>query len=166
MGNNFQITEDVLASKNMRFVNYLIDLVPQYAIVYGITYLFFYIGEFTGNYTLNNFLAELSTIQNYIYTYTLMLGYYFLMEGLTNKTLGKYVTKTMVVLSNGDKPSFSDILKRSFCRLIPFDGLSFLGVNGKGWHDSISKTYVVDVNKFEERKKSQNEIDQIGILQK
>ncbi|MDO5969256.1 RDD family protein [Flavivirga aquimarina] len=164
MEHSFQITEDILASNNMRFVNYLIDLVPQYGIVYGVIYLFFYIGEFTGNYVLNNFLTELSTIQDYIFTYTIMLGYYFFMESFANKTLGKYVTKTVVVLHNGDKPSYLDILKRSFCRLIPFDGLSFLGAKGKGWHDALSKTYVVDINKFEAKKKLQGELDQIGTL--
>ncbi|MCL6296228.1 RDD family protein [Jejuia spongiicola] len=162
---DFRITEDLLASKNSRFVNHLIDLAPQYAISYGLAYLFFYIGEFTGYYGLNDFLNGLSTFEDLLYTYSLMIAYFFLMESLTSKTLGKYVTKTMVVLPNGQKPSHLDILKRSFCRMIPFDGLSFLGTNGKGWHDSISGTFVVDTAKFEARKTSYSELDQIGVLQ-
>ncbi|AUP79031.1 RDD family protein [Flavivirga eckloniae] len=162
MENSFQVTEDVLASNNMRFVNYLIDLIPQYGIVYGAIYLLFYIAESTSNYALNDFLLELSTLQDYIFTYSIMLGYYFFMEGFTNRTLGKYVTKTLVVTANGNKPTYLDILKRSFCRLIPFDALSFLGAKGKGWHDSLSKTYVVDVNKFEAKRKLQGELNLIG----
>lgn len=163
--NNFYITEDILASKNMRFVNYIIDLIPQYAVMYAIAYSFFYLGEFTGDYTLNNYWAEMSKLEDYMYSYTLLFIYYFLMESLTNRTLGKYVTKTMVVMINGEKPTNQDIAKRSLCRMIPFDALSFLGINGKGWHDSISSTYVVDIAKFEARKRSNNELEQIGVAQ-
>jgi len=159
----FNITKDLLASKNSRFANYLLDFIPQYAFSYGIVYLFFYIGELTGDYTLNNFLAELTIFQNYALTYSFFLTYYFSMEALTQKTLGKYITNTMVVLRNGEKPSSKDILIRSLCRIIPFDALSFLGESSKGWHDSISKTFVVDIKKFEGKKKQESELEQIGI---
>jgi len=42
MESKVQITEDILATKNMRFVNHLIDLIPQYGVIYGIGYLFLY----------------------------------------------------------------------------------------------------------------------------
>ncbi|MFS4482408.1 RDD family protein [Hyunsoonleella sp. 2307UL5-6] len=160
--NTFYITEDVLASKNMRFVNNLIDLIPQYAIMYAISYSFFYIGEFTGNYALNDYWAEISTVEDYFYSYLLLFLYYFIMESTTHRTLGKYATKTMVVMTNGQKPTHKDIAKRSLSRMIPFDALSFLGTNGKGWHDVISNTYVVDIAKFEAIKKSYDELEQIG----
>ncbi len=160
--NTFHITEDVLASKNVRFVNHLIDLIPQYAVMYAISYSFFYIGEFTGNYTLNNYWAEMSVAEDYFYAYILLFLYFFFMESYTSRTIGKYVTKTMVVMTNGQEPTNQDIAKRSLCRMIPFDILSFLGTNGKGWHDSISNTYVVDIEKFEALKKSHYELDEIG----
>lgn len=163
--NTFYVTEDLLATKNMRFVNHLIDLIPQYAVMYAITYSFFYYGEFTGDYDLNNYWAEMSRFEDLFYSYILMFVYFFIMESLTNRTLGKYVTKTMVVMTNGEKPTNQDIVKRSLCRLIPFDALSFFGTNSKGWHDSMSNTYVVDIARFEAKKKSQNELDQIGIAQ-
>lgn len=163
--NTFYVTEDLLATKNMRFVNHLIDLIPQYAVMYTIAYFFFYYGEFTGNYDLNNYWVGMSRFEDLFYSYVLMLIYFFLMESLTNRTLGKYVTKTMVVMASGEKPTNQDILKRSLCRMIPFDALSFLGTNGKGWHDSISNTYVVDIARFEEKKRSQSELEQIGVAQ-
>lgn len=163
--NTIQVTDDILASKNMRFVNHIIDLIAQYAIIYGLAYLFFYIGEFTGYYGLNNFWNGLSKIEDYIVSYLILLIYYFSMEALTCRTLGKYVTKTIVVLSDGNNPTYLDILKRSFCRMIPFDALSFLGTIGRGWHDSISNTFVVDIAKFEAKKKSFSELDQIGVAQ-
>ncbi|WNH08862.1 hypothetical protein [Thalassobellus suaedae] len=49
--------------------------------------------------------------------------------------------------------------------MIPFDALSFLGTIGKGWHDSISSTYVVDIGRFEAKKKTFSELDQIGVSQ-
>lgn len=165
LDNTIQVTEDILASKNMRFVNHIIDLIAQYAIIYGLAYLFFYIGEFTGNYGLNDFWNSLSKIEDYIVSYLILLTYYFLMEALTYRTLGKYVTKTMVIMTNGEKPTNQDVFKRSLCRMIPFDALSFLGTIGKGWHDSISNTCVVDIAKFEAKKKSNSELDQIGVAQ-
>ena len=125
--------------------------------------MFFYIGELTGDYTLNNFLAELTTFQDYAFSYTFFITYYFSMEALTQKTFGKYITNTMVVLKNGEKPATKDLLIRSLCRIIPFNALSFLGENGKGWHDSISETFVVDIKKFEGKKKQESELEQIGI---
>lgn len=157
------VRQEVLASKGQRFINHLIDLVPQYAVMYGLTYGFFYIGEFTGYYGLSDFWESLSVIQDYMFSYALMLLYYFIFESLTYKTLGKYVTNTKVVMITGENPTFKAILMRSFCRLIPFDALSFLGTNGKGWHDSISDTYVVDVAKFKARQISELELNQIGI---
>lgn len=163
LSQEFIITEDLLASKGIRLVNYLIDLIPQYAFFYALAYSFFYIGEFTGDYTLNNFLAELSTFEDLALSYTFLVAYYFTMESLTNKTLGKYITNTKVVMQNGEDPSSKDILIRSLCRLIPFDGFSFLGSIGKGWHDSISKTHVVNVVKYEAKKKQELELTQLGV---
>lgn len=158
----FNVTQDVLATKWQRLGNHLIDLVPQYGLSYGLAYLFFYIGEFTGNYTLNDYWNNASTLEDYLISYALLLAYYFLMESLTNKTIGKFVTNTIVVLPNGEKPTTLNIFKRSLCRLIPFDALSFLGENGKGWHDSISNTYVVDVNKFETKKTTKQDLEELG----
>ncbi|WP_406685105.1 RDD family protein [Seonamhaeicola sp. MEBiC1930] len=159
---DFLVTEDILASKNKRFVNHLIDLVPQYAFSYFLAYFFFYLGEFTGNYSLNDYLNTMNYFEELIVTYAFFLLYFFIMESLTFKTLGKYVTKTKVVLPNGKEPSKKDIIIRSLCRMIPFDGLSFLGTNGKGWHDSISKTYVVDEIKFNNKRKFKLELELIG----
>ncbi len=33
------------------------------------------------------------------------------------------------------------------------------------WHDTISKTYVVDIAKFEAKKKAANELDLKGVSQ-
>ena len=73
------------------------------------------------------------------------IAYYALMEIKFQKTIGKFVTKTKVVKMNGEKPTDGDIITRTFCRLIPFDRLSFLFVKN-GIHDFLSKTKVVKDN--------------------
>ena len=160
---NTIIRQDVLASKGQRFINFIIDLIPQYAILYGLAYGFFYIGEFTGYYGLSDYWNELSVVEDYLISYTLLILYYFIFEGISNRTLGKYATNTRVIMTSGEEPTSKAILIRTLCRLIPFDALSFLGTNGKGWHDSLSNTYVIDVAKYEAQKTSELELDQIGV---
>jgi uncharacterized RDD family membrane protein YckC len=48
--------------------------------------------------------------------------------------------------------------------LIPFEQFSFFGEDGKGWHDSISKTYVVDIAKYEAKKATFEGLDEIGKI--
>jgi uncharacterized RDD family membrane protein YckC len=76
--------------------------------------------------------------------YVLWIIYYILMEHFFGATIGKFITGTRVVNYSGGKPSFWQILGRSFARLIPFEPFSFFGKGGSGgWHDSLSKTSVV-----------------------
>ena len=70
--------------------------------------------------------------------------YYWAFESLTGKTIGKYITRTRIVKEDGSQPSSINILGRSLCRYIPFEAFSFLGSEGKGWHDSIPKIYVIE----------------------
>ncbi|MEO5787460.1 RDD family protein [Gelidibacter sp.] len=159
---NIIITEEMLASKNKRFLNYLIDIITQYVIMFVLGFASVYIGDYLGYYEMGQFFTELSTIEDLTISYLLLLLYYFTFESLTFRSLGKYATNTKVIMQNGEEPTPKDILIRTLCRLIPFDGLSFLGVKGKGWHDSFSKTYVVDIAKFEAGQLLATEIDQIG----
>ena len=87
--------------------------------------------------------------------------YYYLSEKFLNgRTIGKYVTETKAVTILGGKPSNSDLLKRTFSRLVPFDALSFFGTNG--WHDSWSDTRVVKITDFENAMRLENELENIG----
>lgn len=71
--------------------------------------------------------------------------YYVGMEFAFQRTAGKFITGTKVVMANGSKPGFGAILKRTFCRLIPFDAVSFLFMK-EGFHDSLSGTKVVKMD--------------------
>jgi uncharacterized RDD family membrane protein YckC len=65
--------------------------------------------------------------------------YFSVMEFKFQKTLGKFITKTKVVTLKG---KINDIMRRTFCRLIPFDRLSFLFMEN-GIHDGLSNTRVI-----------------------
>ena len=101
--------------------------------------------------------------KNYIINELYSIGYKYHSDILYDSTrLGKFVTGTMVLMEDGSKPTFKDIFIRSLCRLIPFEAFSFLGAEGRGWHDSMSDTYVVDVKKHQAKLNSQSEIELIG----
>jgi hypothetical protein len=63
-------------------------------------------------------------------------------EALLGITPAKLLTGTQVTDEFGNKPRFGNIVGRTLSRFIPFDALSFLFA--RGWHDSISDTYVLD----------------------
>ena len=67
-----------------------------------------------------------------------------LMEYKYERTLGKFITKTIVLTKDGKKTKFSDILARTFCRLIPFDWLSYF-FTSNGLHDRLSNTTVIKI---------------------
>ena len=59
------------------------------------------------------------------------------------QSIGKMITGTIVVTEDGQKPSFGQILGRSFARIVPFEPFSFLGNDASGWHDKWSETKVI-----------------------
>jgi hypothetical protein len=71
----------------------------------------------------------------------LFFVYYLLLEGIVGTSFGKLITNTVVVNESGRRPTIGQTIGRTFCRLIPFDGWSFL-FRQRGWHDTLSGTYV------------------------
>ena len=126
--NNFQ-----KASKEKRFVNSFIDSI-------GIIFLLFLHAMVLDG--LLGIVPDDGSPLLGIYSLVLIVFYHALFEYFFSKTPGKFLTKTHVVTTNGQRPTFSNILGRSLCRLIPFDNLSFL-FSENGWHDKISNTMVV-----------------------
>ncbi len=160
----YTVGKDVLATKGLRFANYIIDYLLQFGLGFAIGFVLGIIAEMTGNYGLIEFLFESGTIMDWIFGYIVMLIYYTTFETLTGRSIGKFITNTKVVLHDGSDPTFNEILVRSLCRMIPFNAFSFLGEDGKGWHDSISKTYVVHVEKFKAKKETLEGLEEIGRI--
>lgn len=73
----------------------------------------------------------------------LMFVYYILFESISGQTIGKLITKTIVVNKKGSHPNFIKILMRTILRFVPFDGFSYLFGTENGLHDTLSLTKLV-----------------------
>ncbi len=160
----FEITDELHASHGQRIVNAIIDRLVFYIIMLGFGVVLGIVSELTGWYGLLDYFANVSTLEDFIISTLLILIYYIIFESLSGRTVGKYITKTIVVHEDGSKPKFDVILKRSFCRIIPFDAFSYLGSPSRGWHDTIPDVYVVKKDLFEEALKQFREFEEIGKI--
>jgi uncharacterized RDD family membrane protein YckC len=125
-----------LASSGKRFANSLVDGIIVLILYFAVGVIFVISGHVSAQQTG---LMQFSGL-------IIQILYFIIMESAFGKTVGKMITGTEVVTVIGGKPSFGQIVGRSFCRLIPFDAFSYLGGN-PGWHDTISGTRVVTVSK-------------------
>ena len=91
--------------------------------------------------------------------------YYVFFESIWQKTPGKFLTKTKVVMVDGSKPNFTHILVRTLCRIIAYllrGWFTLSPSNPIGWHDKLSGTLVVpDSYSLEDIKKIN-----IGVMPK
>jgi len=150
------------ADKGLRFANFLIDTIIFYCsflilgFVVGFTAVIFGFDP--------SFFVELQNINPFldrIITAVIMVFYFFGFETLTKgRSIGKLITGTQVVTLEGETPTANVFLKRSFCRIIPFEAFSFFGENG--WHDSIPKTAVVVKKHFDYESNLSLDVDTIG----
>lgn len=123
-----------VVSSGIRFVNYLIDFIIV-MILLIMASIFFGVLLQTTDPALSSLIGIVLLIGTFI-------AYYAIMEITFQKTIGKFITKTKVVKMNGEKPTDGDILMRTFCRMVPFDHISYLFMKN-GFHDFLSKTKVV-----------------------
>ena len=126
------------AGRGKRVANFLIDYVALFIIL-----IFVFSAV---SITSPNILLEMQTgIGNFIGFLAYFLYYIISEWGLKGRTIGKYITKTKVVMTEtGETPDFNTILRRSLSRLVPFEPFSFLG-SRDGWHDRWTGTSVVEV---------------------
>jgi uncharacterized RDD family membrane protein YckC len=110
------------ASQGARLANFLLDMAIRFGAV------------FLGALTLKEASAFV--------TLAITFGYYIFFEAIFSRTPAKWLTRTRVVTFDGRKPSFLQIVGRSFARYVPFEPFSFLG-SARGWHDRWSNTRVV-----------------------
>lgn len=129
------------ANGGLRFANRLIDAVIIITVLLRSLTSYYSAG---GNNFFRSADIDESPLLLYLIEIPAIIIYYLLLEGIFNTTAGKSATNTTIVNDSGERPGFAKILGRTFCRLIPFDALSFLGAGARGWHDSIPNTYVVE----------------------
>lgn len=124
------------ASLGLRFANLIVDRIAVVGLVFGVS---FAIGMFGG-------MSGVDWVEGagqYIIGFGTTILYYAACESVFGRTLGKLVTGTKVIGEHGGKPSFGKALLRTLCRFIPFEPFSFFGSERRGWHDSITRTWVI-----------------------
>lgn len=161
----YVLEEDLISSRRIRFLNYLIDYIFTYAASTVLGLIVPELVKVLDSVGLTGFGFWIFNAGSWtiIFLSVLMItAYYVVAEGVFGSTVGKFITGTVVVDENGNKPGWGIILKRSLCRLIPFEIFSFLGSPSRGWHDSISNTYVVNKKDLENEVKLFHEFNLIG----
>ena len=158
----FEIDADLLASSGKRFANYIIDLVVIYTLIFSLIIILGIISLTLNISGFYEWTQNISTVENYLIFFVIYIPYYGFIEGSTSRSIGKFVTKTIVVMEDGSKPDYATTFKRTFCRIIPFEQFSFLGSYSRGIHDSMSNTYVVDKVAFDNAMKLHNSFQEIG----
>ena len=131
----------VTVSIGKRFIHFVIDyifvsflLLPLLGALIGI------VSAMTG--------VDRSSMNKILINYRLLLAagtmilYYVLFEYFLNKTIGKFLTRSIVVTETDAKPSFKSCLLRTLIRFVPFEPFSILSSDSKMWHDKWTKTVV------------------------
>jgi uncharacterized RDD family membrane protein YckC len=131
-----QKVDSNVVGSGIRFVNFIIDFIIWLILAFIISFIIGLLIPVTAE------SQGILTLFVYVLFFGTFIAYYAIMEIKFQKTVGKFVTKTKVVKMNGEKPENGEIITRTFCRLIPFDRISFLFVKN-GIHDFLSKTKVV-----------------------
>ena len=158
----FSIKNEHLASGGQRFLNYIIDIIIIYIIIFLLMFLVGIIATLFGSLAVFDWMQNISDLESYLVFFGVFIPYYTFFEGFTSRSIGKYITKTKVVMQDGSHPSYSTTFRRTLCRIIPFEQFSFFGSQSRGWHDSISDTYVVNKSIFDESYKQFYEFEEIG----
>jgi uncharacterized RDD family membrane protein YckC len=160
----FTITDELLASRGQRIMNLVIDLVIIYIIGLIIIATINIIGDLTNSYTASNWIKKLTIVEYSFFGLVILFFYYGLTEMYFSRTLAKYFTKTIVVKHNGSKPNMKSFIIRTVSRIIPFEAFSFLSADSRGWHDTLSVTYVVKKQEFLEKMKLVTSSDEVEVL--
>lgn len=134
----------VQAGQGKRFVNYLIDLVIFYIIMYFLSYVIIEV-----NYELAVLLYGETEGFNLMGRLLLLL-FYGMFMGIVEaifggRSIGKLITGTIAVNEDGSRIKGSTALLRGLCRAVPFNAFSALGTPCYPWHDKWTRSYVVNV---------------------
>lgn len=123
-----------VVSSGTRIVHFFVDFVAFF-----ITALI--LSLISGLFITTNDQTVLKLV-SYVLFFISFFTYFVVMEFKFQKTIGKFLTKTKVVMIDGQRPRLNDIISRTLYRLIPIDQISFIFTKN-GFHDSFSKTTVI-----------------------
>ena len=136
-----------VASSGRRFANMLLDGVGCFVLLFFVILAFDMVDHLLGS---EKWFSTMLFYFGPIIALGLEMGaitvYYVVQEHLWGKTFGKLVTRTMVITTDGGRPSLLQIIGRTLSRFIPLEPLLFifLGPYPVGLHDKLSNTRVVE----------------------
>lgn len=145
-----------LADRGKRFGAYLIDAIPIGLLVFGVFYLFFDFDETMSEYFSRGsqleprikFLKERNWIREI--SFLVWIIYCGFMEASEKQaTLGKMALGIKVVDEQGNRMTLPQSFGRNFSKILSYGVLTlgfiwiFFDRQKQGWHDKISKTFVV-----------------------
>ena len=126
-----EINKITMTGKTLRFVNFLLD-----SGIFFILLVLFMLA-FRNRIAVEN-MKWISCVLYFLY--------YFLFEFFNRQTIGKMITKTMVISSTENNSSFFiRLFIRTLMRFIPIDIISYLFAY-RGLHDLVSMTTVIKLN--------------------
>lgn len=164
MARILQVVERNKASKGFRILNYLIDFGFSLVVIWVLIILFAIGRYYIFGVDFDQSAADIDGVDPTVDRVGTLLMYalvLFFIEKLSGgRSLGKLITGTRVVKTDGSELTTDDLLKRNFSRAIPFDAFSFLGDNG--WHDRWSNTRVIRIKDFENARNLEKDIQNIG----
>ncbi|SMP16349.1 RDD family protein [Chryseobacterium profundimaris] len=160
-----RIVDTNRATKWQRLANFVIDRIIFSFSFFIIGSLGVIVDQILGILYFTKLFSNLAGINravDILITGILYFLYTFLLEYITKgRTIGKYITGSKVITTDGQIPTTYEFFIRNISRLVPFDIISFLGENG--WHDSWSDTRVVNIKNYEAEKQAKSEIESIGM---
>lgn len=158
---SFQISDNIIATKQTRFTNYMVDYLAQIAIFFIVIMVSQIIALLINRTLPIAWLEGMNKIQEYIFGAVLSIFYYSIFESITARSLGKFITNTIVVLKDGTKPPIETILRRSLYRVVPLNALSFLW-GDRIWHDKYTDTFVVSKSGLDAEIQRYNNLNKLG----
>ncbi|NML69118.1 RDD family protein [Chryseobacterium sp. RP-3-3] len=152
-----QIVDRHRASKGARFANYLIDLVAFYIVFFVVLTILMLISP-----AFREWMANANDLIQRVIAIIFYILFSFAMETVTGgRSLGKLITGTRVIMTDGQKPSAGNYFLRNIIRgVILVDQLSFLSENG--FHDSWSNTRVINIKNYDAERQLKSDINSIG----
>ena len=140
-----------IASQGKRLLNLILDNVVLFVVNQVVGFM---VGVICGVYLGVTGQAVTPELQTQVNIASIFIGlavalcYFIASEALLQRTLAKYLTGTMVVNEEGRRPTFGQIVGRSFTRFVPFEAFTFLGGERPvGLHDRWSGTHVIDLRR-------------------
>lgn len=151
-----------LASRWKRLIAYLIDIQIVIIIVFGFYYLFLGMDEaFHGYFERDDpfarikFIALRNQIRFLSFLIWILLCLFFEASNYQG-SFGKQLMGIIVIDEQGERISLTKSIVRNLSKILSYVvfTLGFLWIlfdkKRQGWHDKISKTYVVNDNKFDQ----------------